>query len=64
MRVPFQLVFVLCVTLGPWMAQRMMAQTVGASLQGTVSDPSGAVIPGAGVEIRSVETGAALIGTC
>src|SRR5713226_4702190 len=34
------------------------AQTVGASLQGTVSDPSGAVVPGAQVEIRNVETGA------
>ena len=35
------------------------AQTVGAGLQGTVSDPTGAVIPRAGVEIRNVETGAA-----
>ena len=35
-----------------------LAQTVGASLQGTVSDPSGALIPGAQVEIRNVETGA------
>jgi hypothetical protein len=34
------------------------AQTVGASLQGTVSDPSGAVIPGVQVEIRHLETGA------
>src|SRR5213593_3577523 len=34
------------------------AQTVGASLRGTVTDPSGAVIPRASVEIRSVETGA------
>src|SRR5712692_8830786 len=33
------------------------AQTVGASLQGTVYDPSGAVVPGAQVEIRSVDTG-------
>ena len=36
-----------------------LAQTVGASLQGTVHDPSGAVLPGAEVEIRNVETGAA-----
>src|SRR5262245_29747202 len=34
------------------------AQTVGASLQGTVHDPSGAVLPRATVEIRNVETGA------
>jgi hypothetical protein len=34
------------------------AQTVGASLQGTVYDPSRAVVPKSGVEIRSVETGA------
>src|SRR2546422_112332 len=34
------------------------AQTVGASLQGTITDPSGAVIPGARIEIRNAETGA------
>src|SRR5258708_6490809 len=33
------------------------AQTVGASLQGTVRDPSGAIVPGAEVDIRNVETG-------
>src|SRR5437763_11443699 len=35
------------------------AQTIGASLQGTVSDPSGAVISNAAIEIHNVETGAA-----
>src|SRR5713226_3553639 len=35
------------------------AQTVGASLQGTVSAPSGAVISSAAVQIVTVETGAA-----
>src|SRR2546425_9391022 len=35
------------------------AQTVGASLQGTVSDPTGAVISSAAVQIVNVETGAA-----
>src|SRR5260221_2123218 len=34
------------------------AQTVGASLQGTVTDPSQAVIAGAAVEVRNIETGA------
>src|SRR6266404_4263879 len=34
------------------------AQTVGASLQGTVYDPSGAVVPQAEVAIRNVDTGA------
>jgi hypothetical protein len=33
------------------------AQTVGASLQGTVSDSSGAGIANAGIEIHNVETG-------
>lgn len=33
------------------------AQTVGASLQGTVYDPSGAFVPGASIEIRNVEKG-------
>ena len=33
------------------------AQTVGASLQGTVYDPSGGYVPGASIEIRNVEKG-------
>ncbi len=33
------------------------AQTVGAGLQGTVYDPSGAVVPNASIEIRSVDKG-------
>src|SRR5882762_7432396 len=32
------------------------AQTVGASLQGTVYDPSGAVVPHAEITIRNVDT--------
>ena len=32
-------------------------QTVGASLQGTLFDPSGAVVPGVAIEIRSVDKG-------
>src|SRR5436309_8046275 len=34
------------------------AQTVGASLQGTVYDASGGFVPGAAIEIRNVEQGA------
>src|SRR5690242_14248447 len=36
----------------------MSAQTVGASLQGAVSDPTGAVIARAAIEILNVDTGA------
>jgi len=39
-------------------AAASMAQTAGASLQGTVTDPSGAVLPGAQIQIRNIETGA------
>src|SRR6202171_6578255 len=35
-----------------------LAQSVGASLQGTVYDPSGAVVPQAEIAIRNVDTGA------
>lgn len=35
------------------------SQTVGASLQGSITDPSGAIIPGAKIEIRNLETGVA-----
>src|SRR5712691_10302804 len=34
------------------------AQTVGASVQGAVTDPAGAVIPNASIEVRNTETGA------
>ena len=33
------------------------AQIVGGTISGTVLDPAGAVIPGAGVTIRNQETG-------
>ncbi|PYU53860.1 MAG: hypothetical protein DMG56_28370, partial [Acidobacteria bacterium] len=35
-----------------------LAQTIGASLQGTVYDPSGGFVPGAAIEIRNAEQGA------
>src|SRR5437899_11398436 len=35
-----------------------LAQTVGASLQGTVYDPSGGFVPGAAIEVRNAEQGA------
>ncbi|MBI2685660.1 MAG: TonB-dependent receptor [Acidobacteria bacterium] len=35
----------------------LAAQTSRGSLSGTISDPSGATVPGAGVELRSTETG-------
>jgi outer membrane receptor protein involved in Fe transport len=54
MKVLFQ---VLCISLA--VVCVAFAQTVGASLQGTVSDPSGAVIANATVEIVNVETGVA-----
>jgi len=40
-------------------AQAAFGQVVGAILSGTVSDPSGAVIPGAKVTIRNISTGVA-----
>src|SRR5713101_6357074 len=36
---------------------RLAAQTVTGTLQGTVTDPSGGVLPGAGIAIHSKETG-------
>jgi outer membrane receptor protein involved in Fe transport len=40
-------------------ARALAAQTIGGSLQGVVTDPSGASVPGARVVITSVDTGAA-----
>jgi hypothetical protein len=53
MKLAFAAILVACAAIAP-----AFAQTVGASLQGTVSDPSGAVISNAQVEILNVDTGA------
>src|SRR6267143_1803306 len=37
-----------------------LAQTIGASLQGTVYDPSGGFVPGATIKIRNAEQGAGI----
>jgi hypothetical protein len=52
MKVAARVVLLCCVALG-----NGSAQNVGASLQGTVHDQSNAVIPGAQVVIRNMETG-------
>ena len=39
------------------LASSLRAQTVGATVSGTVADPSGSVIPNAQVAIRDTETG-------
>ncbi|MEE8606893.1 MAG: TonB-dependent receptor [Nitrospiraceae bacterium] len=36
---------------------QVQAQTIGGSISGTVKDPSGAVVPGADVTIKNVDTG-------
>src|SRR5712664_2263600 len=40
------------------LARLASAQTVGSSLQGTITDPSGAVIPNSKIEIRNTGTDA------
>ncbi|HEX8922466.1 MAG TPA: carboxypeptidase-like regulatory domain-containing protein, partial [Pyrinomonadaceae bacterium] len=47
-----QLIFTLCVLF-----VHATAQTVTGTLQGTVSDTNGAVVPNATVTVRNVETG-------
>src|SRR5215216_4995214 len=47
----------LCVALLLLLAAAVSAQTVTGTLQGTVSDSKGAVVPGADVVVRNMETG-------
>ncbi len=50
----------LACVLGLWLWPAVaFGQTVGASLQGTITDPTGAVVPRAQVEVRNAGTGAA-----
>jgi len=45
--------------LFPWVSGRAMAQEITGSLQGTVADPSGAMVQGARVTAKQMETGLA-----
>ena len=48
----------LSLTLAVWaMPAPALAQTVTGTMQGTVTDQSGAVIPGVTITIRNVDTG-------
>src|SRR6185437_935830 len=40
-----------------WLPRPLNAQVVGATLTGTISDPSGAAIPGANVTCKNLATG-------
>jgi len=40
------------------LAATVRAQIVGATINGTVHDTTGAIVPGAKVEVRQLETGA------
>jgi hypothetical protein len=40
-----------------WNPGRVFAQGTGATLEGTIGDPSGAIMPGAIVTIKNIETG-------
>ena len=55
LRIAVSLLIVLAIAV--WGAERTHAQVAGATLTGTVSDPSGAIIPNAQVTITDVATG-------
>ena len=50
----------ICVAMGILFQGSVLAQTINASLGGTVTDSTGALIPGASVTIKNVDTGLAL----
>jgi Carboxypeptidase regulatory-like domain/TonB dependent receptor/TonB-dependent Receptor Plug Domain len=54
-----RLILSLALVLGAFGAQRLHAQAVGATLGGTITDPSGAAITGAEVVITNTATGEA-----
>lgn len=54
-RITLRLLFLLAATIG-W-SVAISAQTVTGTLQGTVTDSTGAVVPGADVVVRNMETG-------
>jgi hypothetical protein len=56
-RVPPLRLLLVCVLLILPLADLASAQTTGATLQGTISDPQGALLPGVTVVIANVETG-------
>jgi hypothetical protein len=49
--------FAICIVLGALFAGNALAQNVNAGLGGTVTDASGAVIPGVAVTVTGIETG-------
>jgi hypothetical protein len=53
--------FVLLLTGG--MVQLALGQAVGASLNGQITDPTGAAIPGAAITVKNVDTGLTLTAT-
>src|ERR1700682_843373 len=51
--------FAMCILMGALFSGYALAQTVNASLGGTVTDASGAVLPSATVTVTGIDTGVA-----
>src|SRR5437867_8338308 len=56
MKIRRNVTFALVLCIGAWLVTDLSGQTV-ATILGTVKDESGAVLPGATVTVKSVETG-------